>query len=32
MAKDIAADQVVSGVGIFNTYEQLIPDDSKGQI
>ncbi len=24
--KDIAADQVVSGVGIFNTYEQLIPE------
>jgi len=24
--RDIAADQVVSGVGIFNTYEQLIPE------
>ncbi len=24
--KDIDADQVVSGVGIFNTYQQLIPD------
>jgi all-trans-retinol 13,14-reductase len=24
--KEIAADQVVSGVGIFNTYEQLMPE------
>ena len=24
--RDIDADQIVSGVGIFNTYEQLIPD------
>ena len=29
--KDIAADQVVSGVGIFNTYEQLIPDTPRAK-
>ena len=25
--KDIDADQVVSGVGIFNTYQQLVSDN-----
>ena len=29
--KDIDADQVVSGVGIFNTYEQLIPETTRGK-